>query len=195
MIRPIIPALALFALASPVFAAPVEVTRFIATGATLTPAHGSVGVTTTPGVDPTDLAMRPWLDAVSKELAATGYGPTGDANPDLVAEVRVERHTEHIERERGPVSVGVGGETGTYHSGFGLGIGFSLGGGAKDIVSTRLVVTLKDRATGANLWEARADSSENAKRKEAQVDVAAPRLAHALFAGFPGRSGETIKVK
>ena len=195
MIRSASILLAALAMPASGLAAPITVTRFIAANAALAPAHGRIGVTTVPGIDPTDLAQRPWLDAVASELGALGFAPTPDASPDLVAEVRVERGTRHVDRERPPVSIGMAGETGSYHSGFDLGIGFSLGGGARDMVDTRLVVTLKDRATGAALWEARAENTENAKHREAGIAVAASRLAHALFAGFPGRSGETIKVR
>jgi hypothetical protein len=112
-----------------------------------------------------------------------------------VAEVRVEREVQRAERQRGPVSVGVGGSTGGWNSGVGLGVGFNLGGGPKARVYTRLVVTIRSRATGLSLWEGRAENVEREKAKDAGVDRAAPRLAHALFSGFPGTSGATITVK
>ncbi len=189
----------------PAHAEPVTVTRFMAADAALVPPHGTFAVTTPAGVDPAALEWRPWIDAVARELAARGFAPavatTADAPPpDLVAEVRVDRQTEHIDRTRPPVSVGMSGETGSGysgfgHSGFGLGIGFSLGGGPRDLVTTHFVVTLRDRASGRPLWEARAENTENARGRRGGVDVAAPRLAQAVFTGFPGRSGETITVK
>ncbi|WP_353230572.1 DUF4136 domain-containing protein [Novosphingobium sp.] len=180
---------------APARADPVTVTRFIAPDAALAPAQGTIVITTAPGLDPAALDLRPWLDAVAHELAAKGFAVSSAANPDRIVEVRVERTTAHIDRTRGPVSVGVGGDSGGYRSGFGLGIGFSLGGGPKDLVTTRLVVVVRDRASGNPLWEARAENTENLRGKRGGVDVAAPRLAAAAFTGFPGRSGQTITVK
>jgi hypothetical protein len=89
----------------------------------------------------------------------------------------------------------VGGGTGGWNSGVGIGLGFNLGGGPRSLVITRLAVTIRDRATGQALWEARADNTEKEGAKAAAVDQAAPRLAHALFSGFPGASGATITVR
>lgn len=188
---------ALFALtlaATPAWAAPVSITRFVAPELVL-PAHGSIAVTTTSGIDPTALEYRPWLDAVAHALTGLGYTPSAAVDPDCVAEVRLERQTAHQDRTRPPVSVGLGGASGGYHSSFGLGIGFSLGGGPKDLVTTHLAVIIRDRASGKPLWEGRAENTEDAKSKKGSVEEAAPRLAAALFAGFPGKSGETVTVK
>jgi len=178
---------------TPALADPVSVTRFIAADGA--PARGSFAVTTTPGVDPTALEARPWLDAVAQTLATLGFTQSAETNPDLVVEVRVDRQTRHIDRAHPPVSVGMAGEGGSYHSSFGMGIGFTLGGGPKDLVATHLVVTIRDRASGRPLWEGRADNTENAHGKRGAIDQAAPRIAQAVFAGFPGKSGETITVK
>ena len=151
--------------------------------------------TAAPGTDPNSLETRVWLNAVEAELAALKFGTATPGAADAVAEVRVERDVQRTERQRGPVSVGVGGSTGGWHSGVGLGLGFNLGGGPKARVYTRLVVTIRSRATGLSLWEGRAENVENEKAKSAAVDQAAPRLAHALFSGFPGTSGATITVK
>lgn len=180
--------------AAPALAAQITITRFVAPELA-TPAHGTIAVTTPSGIDPTALENRPWLDAVAHDLTGLGYTPSTAVDPDLVAEVRVERQTMHQDRTRPPVSVGVGGASGGYHSSFGLGIGFSLGGGPKDMVTTRLSVIIRDRATGKPLWEARAENTENAKSKNGAVEGAAPRLSAALFGGFPGKSGETVTVK
>ena len=188
---------ALFALslaATPAYAAPVTVTRFVAPEL-VAPAHGSIAVTTPSGVDPTALEYRPWLDAVAQALTGLGYTPSTAVDPDSVAEVRVERQTAHRDRTHPPVSVGLGGASGGYHSSFGLGIGFSLGGGPKDMVTTHLSVIIRDRASGKPLWEGRAENTEDAKSKNGMAEGAAPRLVAALFAGFPGKSGETVTVK
>lgn len=188
--------LAAFALAaSPALAAPVEVTRFHTPDSITTLGRSAVAVIAAPGTDPSSLETRVWLQAVEAELAALRFGTATPGAADAVAEVRVEREVQRTERQRGPVSVGVGGSTGGWNSGVGLGVGFNLGGGPKARVYTRLVVTIRSRATGLSLWEGRAENVEREKAKEAAVDQAAPRIAHALFSGFPGTSGATITVK
>lgn len=186
------PALVSPALARP---APVDVTRFH-TAQTLPRLNGAaVIIEPVRGGGATGLEARVWEDAVARQLAAAGFGSATPGAADAVAEVLVERETLRRERTRGPVSVGVGGATGSYGGGVGLGVGFNLGGGPKDTIFTRLSVRIRDRRTGEALWEGRAETRDKATAREAAPAVAAPRLAAALFAGFPGTSGETITVK
>ncbi|MCW1382385.1 DUF4136 domain-containing protein [Novosphingobium sp. KCTC 2891] len=192
--RRLLPLLAFLA-AAPALAAPVEVTRFHTPDTIAILGKGAVFVTGAPGTDPASLENRVWLDAVARELAAQGWGFATAGAADRVIEVRVERQTLRRDRQRGPVSVGVGGSTGGWHSGVGLGVGFDLGGRPKDLVATRLSVVIRDRLTGRALWEGRAENTEKAGGKLASAEPAARRMAHALFAGFPGTSGATITVK
>lgn len=184
-------------MATPVLAkpAPIDVTRFH-TAQTLPRLKGAaVIVEAAPGGDQASLENQVWLAAVQKELFASGFGSATPGAADLVAEVRVNREVLKREKQRGPVSVGVGGSTGSYGGGVGLGVGINLGGGPKEYVVTQLSVRIRDRRTGEALWEGRAENREKAKAKEAEPALAAPRLAHALFSGFPGTSGDTITVK
>ena len=183
--------------ASPALAktAPVEVTRFHTAQTLPRLKDAAVIVEAYPGGDPASLEDSVWRGAVARELSAAGFGSATPGAADGIAEVRVEREVVRRERSRGPVSVGVGGSTGSYGGGLGVGLGLNLGGGPKDIVLTRLSVRIRDRMTGEALWEGRAETRENAKAKEAAPALAAPRLARALFTGFPGTSGETITVK
>jgi hypothetical protein len=93
----------------------------------------------------------------------------------------------------------VGAGSGGWHRGgtsvgLGVGLGFPLGGSKDRIaVENELSVTIRDRATGEALWEGR--STLRTGKKGADSPETAARLASALFAGFPGRSGETIEVK
>ncbi|WP_372731198.1 DUF4136 domain-containing protein [Novosphingobium sp.] len=175
--------------------APVDVTRFH-TAQTLPRLKGAaIIVELAPGSDPASLEDGLWREAVARELTAAGFGSATPGAADGIAQVMVERETIRRENRRGPVSVGVGGQTGGWGSGLGVGLGFNLGGGPKDVVLTRLSVRIRDRVSGEALWEGRAETRENAKAKEAAPALTAPRLAHALFTGFPGTSGETISVK
>lgn len=197
--RILLTALALMSIAPVAMAAPIEVTRFHTPDTLITLGRGAVAVVAAPGTDNGtyggSLETRIWLAAVEAELAALRFGSATPGAADLVAEVRVERHSERTERRGGPVSVGVGGNTGGWNSGLGLGLGFNLGGVPRNVVMTRLAVTIRNRATGLSLWEARAENTEKASSKAGSVDQAAPRMARALFSGFPGTSGATIKVR
>ncbi|MFM9935626.1 MAG: DUF4136 domain-containing protein [Novosphingobium sp.] len=195
MARSPLAALALVAAVPSAMAAPIEVTRFHTPDSLVTLGRGAVAVVGAPGTDPASLETRVWLQAVEAELAALHFGSATPGAADCFAEVRLERQTERTERRRGPVSVGVGGATGGWNSGVGLGVGFNLGGGPRALVITRLAVTIRSRATGQALWEGRADNTEKDGAKLAAIDQAAPRMAHALFSGFPGTSGATITVK
>jgi|KBSSwiStaDraftv2_1062776.scaffolds.fasta_scaffold967713_2 hypothetical protein len=187
-------------LAAPLVAqgAPVEVTRFSKPDTMARLGHGAVAVVSVSagaGVDPQSLADQPWLQAVQREVAGLGMGAATPGAADIVAEVDVQRQTQVRGGGNGPVSVGVGGGTGGWSSGVGLGLGFNIGGGPRRVDATRLHVILRDRASGEPLWEGRAENSEKAGSKGASADVLAPRMARALFAGFPGKSGDTITVK
>ncbi|MET0178896.1 MAG: DUF4136 domain-containing protein [Novosphingobium sp.] len=199
---PLLLILALLGLSAPALAAAkVEVTRFH-TPATLTQlGPGAVEVVAAPGIDGASLETRVWLDAVARELAAQGFTATGAGAAPRVAEVRLTRDAVEGAGRRSPVSIGVGGGVGSgggYYRGgssvgLGLGLGFGLGGGSRDAVESELSVTIRDRASGAALWEGRASTRAKAKSRDAAQT--AQRLARALFAGFPGRAGETIEAR
>ena len=199
---------ALIALSYPAMAAaPVEVTRFHtpATLAQLSP--GWVEVVPAAGIDARSIETRGWLDAVARELAAQGFAASApQPSVGRIAEVRLTRDAVPGSERRGggsSVSIGIGGGSGGgWHRGgggsvgVGLGVGFPLGGNrsrGKQDVESELSVTIRDKATGAPLWEGR--SSLRTAQRDADKPETAVRLAHALFAGFPGKSGETIEVK
>lgn len=175
--------------------APIDVTRFH-TEQTLPRLKGAaVIIEFAPGSDPASLEDGLWREAVLRELAAAGFGSATAGAADGIVQVMVERETIQRENRRSPVNVGVGGQTGGWGGGMGVGLGINLGGGPRAVVMMRLSVRIRDRVTGDALWEGRAETRENAKAKEAAPAIAAPRLARALFAGFPGTSGESITFK
>jgi len=190
------PALVLFALgacASPT--GPVEVTRFHAPEKVALLGQGSIAVEAAPGMDADSLELASYRAAVGRELIKLGYNEVAPGLGTQVAEVRMRRAVLSPEAQRGPVSVGVGGSTGSYGSGIGLGLGIDLSGKPKDQVLTELAVTIRQRLTGEPIWEGRAQFSVKAGAPLAETQLAAGKLAEALFAGFPGESGETIEVK
>lgn len=135
----------------------------------------------------------PYLAAVARELQAIGYTDT-KAPSDVIADIVLATNTRTPPKQS-PVSVGVGGSTGSYGSGVGLGIGINLGGGPKAQVETTLSVKIRRRTDNLVIWEGSAVQSAAAKSPAAQPGIAASKLAAALFQGFPGTSGETIQVK
>lgn len=176
------------------YASPVEVTRFSApTAAQL--GSGTIAVRAAPGEAGGTLEFSAYEQAVAKELARLGYTLAQAGPAAQVAEVRVGRVQLAPGDRRGPVSVGVGGSTGSYGSGVGLGIGLDLTPPPKPVIQTELGVTIRDNATGQSLWEGRADFGASTDSPLADRQAAAARLAEALFGGFPGASGQTITVK
>lgn len=170
-----------------------EVTRFHLGGQF---ARGPISVEP---IDPTQagsLEFRAQAAAVSRELARLGWTVVpGVGQAEQVATVYIERGTREALARRSPVSVGVGGSTGSFGSGVGLGLGFNLGGNRdRGVVATMMEVRLKRRSDGTAFWEGRA--IDEAPADDPTVGPAAiDRLTYALFRDFPGVSGETIRVE
>jgi hypothetical protein len=174
--------------------APVEVTRF----------HGGDvarqgAVLVVPG-DPalaSSLEFRTTANAVAAALRRTGYAvlDEGTAGSAIEAVVDLARETmQPVDAGRSPVSVGVGGSTGSFGSGVGIGIGIDLSGKPKPVVLTRLRVQLRRASDHVAFWEGRAETQAKEGTPAAQPGLAAGKLADALFAGFPGQSGVTVRV-
>lgn len=180
---------------APALARRAEVTRFHTPETLARLGDARVAVVAAPGTDAAGLETAIWLAAVERALPAPQLALAAPDGAQVFAEVRVEQRTWRVERNRGGVSVGVGGSTGGYGSGVGLGIGIDLSGPPPEQLETTLSVTLRDKASGQALWEGRAVQTVKAKSKDADPTRAADKLARALFTGFPGRSGETISVK
>ncbi len=173
---------------------PVSATRFHAPDVTPL-GKGEIVVEPAPGGDPASLEWQTYSAAVMRQLQLLGYSEGKSGTSAQVAQVRLARRTVQPERSSSPVSVGVGGSTGTYGSGLGLGIGLNLSPKPAAQVETDLAVSIRSRASGATLWEGRASFTVSAKSPLATTALAAPKMSEALFAGFPGQSGETIEVK
>jgi Domain of unknown function (DUF4136) len=177
---------------------PVEVTRYNRVAEGIPYGSGSYSVAISGDTQnalglSSSLAASPYLAAVAREMQRIGYSEKATGG-DVVAEVSVLT-TNRAADARSPVSVGVGGSTGSYGSGIGLGIGINLGGGPKAHVETTLSVKIRRRTDNLVIWEGSAVQSAGAKSPAAQQGIAASKLATALFQGFPGKSGETILVK
>lgn len=194
-IAPLAAALALSACATTPYTGPVEVTRFVAPD----PAglgQGTIAITF-PDEVKNENARSAFATAVAAELTRLGYTVVAEgASAGQVAAIRTARTpitAAPVER-RGPVNVGVGGQTGGFGSGLGMGVGINLGGGREGAnASTELSVRI-GRADGTTLWEGRAQLATGVKSPYSQVDASARTLAAGLFRNFPGGNGDTVTI-
>lgn len=175
---------------------PVEVTRFHLPD-TSRLGSGTIAVEPAQGLDGSSIEFRTYAGAVARELQRIGYSEliAGSQNSQQVAVLAVERRNLRPGRDGSPVSVGMGGSTGSYGSGVGVGIGVNLSGPPPEQVETRMSVMIRDRATNQTLWEGRASFAVKATSPLASTSLGAAKIAEALFRDFPGQSGETILVK
>jgi hypothetical protein len=204
MFHPRIPAIRAAALGGALFAGlalsacsttsggPVQVTRFhldqpIAPGAIAVETGPAIGAASAPGspTAPDSLELSTYNNIVAGELTRIGF--TAAPNPaaaELIATVSVDRGSRPDMRPHGAaVSFGIGGASFGRRSGFGGGVG------------TTAPVQIKRRSEGTVIWEGRAVTEAPGQSPESQPQPAVAKLAHALFAGFPGQSGRTITVK
>jgi hypothetical protein len=177
------------------YTGPVEVTRFVADQAEGL-GRGTIALAFPD--DSGDLATRAaFASAVSAELTRLGYTVVPEGSPaGQIATIRTARKPiAAAEQTRsGPVNVGIGGQTGSYGSSLGVGVGIDLGGGRESpSVVTYLSVRIA-RADGRVLWEGRAELTTGVKSPYSQTATSARTLAAGLFKDFPGLNGETVTI-
>lgn len=174
---------------------PVEVTRFHV----VTPdTRGSFAVEPNALVLDTGIEYQNYASAVAGQMERVGFTQTAGTGPnasDYRVIVLLTRDTREAMARRSPVSVGVGGSTGSYGSGLGLGIGIDLSGKPKNAIIMTLSVQIRRRSDSAAIWEGRAVTEVRQGTPAAQPGIAAAKLADALFRDYPGVSGRTITVK
>ncbi len=173
---------------------PVEVTRFHVEDVSPL-GKGTIAVEPAAGADANSLEWQTYRGAVMRQLILVGYAEAAPGSGAQVATLKLARSTILPDGSSGPVSVGLGGSTGSYGSGLGVGVGFNLSPKPKAMVATDLAVSIRDRASGKVLWEGRASFTVGSGSPLASTGLAAPKMAEALFQGFPGNSGETILVQ
>ncbi|WCT72332.1 DUF4136 domain-containing protein [Sphingomonas naphthae] len=143
-----------------------------------------------------NLEYETYAGAVNGELARNGFTPAPRGTAELVAVVDVQRQYSAGPIKPPPFSIGIGG--GTFGRNVGVGGGVTLPVGkarATELVQTNLAVQIKRRSDNTVIWEGRAVTQAKGGTEQAAAANAAPKLAAALFGGFPGESGRTISVK
>jgi hypothetical protein len=164
----------------------VDVEHFQADGAETQLGHGAIAVVSGAGGNLTARDNAIFEAAVVDQLAKAGYDvvkpdPTGGQ----IAELRVIRDVlVPEERKRNPVSGEMSVGVGSHGSGMGLGIAIDLTKPKKALLSTRLEARIRDRASGAVLWEGHASIATRDESSRWNDDAIAARLAAALFADF-----------
>ncbi|MFK7843144.1 MAG: hypothetical protein AB8B54_12840 [Sphingorhabdus sp.] len=178
-------------------APPVDVTRFHnAQDAAIIAGSVSIEANDPDQGHSRSLEYATYNAALLRELQRIGFSEarSGSENSEYIARYTLERSQISAGGSRSPVSVGVGGSTGSYGSGVGLGIGINLGGRPKDKIATDLSVRIAKREGNIVVWEGRASVEAKDGSPASQPGLAAAKLTEALFRDFPGESGTTIRV-
>ena len=158
------------------------------------------------------LEFQSYADLVGRQLAQEGYRPaTSAANADLLVRVgyAIDTGRERVRSSGFGAGYGFGyspfyGRRGRFggYGGFGrssFAYGFydpwSFGPGFNDIDSytvftTELQMKIDDQRSGANVFDGRAEALSRTR----QLNRVLPNLVEAMFTGFPGRSGETVRI-
>lgn len=180
---------------------PVHVTRYHL-GAPLE--HGTLTVEPAVRGGPASLEFETYGNAVQAELLGQGYtAAAANAPAQYLAVVGYTNTLREGPPKPPPFTIGIGGggyTGGGYRGGGGVGIGggvsFPVGKArSNDIVITELSVQIRRRSDGTVIWEGRAQTEAGERTPAAQPAMAAAKLAHALFLGFPGESGRSITIR
>jgi hypothetical protein len=172
---------------------PVQVTRFHLDGA-VTP--GTIALSPAIGLE-----RQTYEAAVTRELNRLGFANADSPVARYVVAVDIQRDSRDNGQRRSPFSIGLGGGVGGGgYRGGGVGVGggvsFPIGKRrSSETVFTRISVRITERATGATVWEGRADTMASSNAPASQPGLAADKLATALFRDFPGVSGRTVTVQ
>lgn len=175
---------------------PTEVTRYRADEV----GRGTIALVPDEGID-NGPEYQVYALAVGDALSKQGYTLVPDGSNSVYV-AKIGFHTEaRPVRERSPFSIGLGGGTwsgnrGGGGVGLGGGVSFPIGRGRdREDALSMLSVKINQRQGDLGVWEGRAQSRAIGVVGNAVADKLAPKLAAALFTGFPGESGRTIEVK
>lgn len=142
-----------------------------------------------------------YASLIGERLGALGYipargsggnGGSGDGEPRIIAKIGYDVvEVAPLKKNGSGLRVGLGVGGGGRHVGGGLGTSFDLSGGPKPEYMRRLTLVMTDRETGQRLFEGHVES----RGRTGDLALVMPSLVDAMFTGFPGQSGTTIRVK
>ena len=174
---------------------PTEVTRYRVDEV----GRGTIALVPDQGID-NGPEYQAYALAVGDALSKQGYTLVPDGSKSVyVAKIGFRADARPV-RERSPFSIGLGGGTWSGGRGGGVGLGggvsFPIGRGRqREDVASLLSVKINQREGDLGVWEGRAQSRAIGVVGSSEAGKLAPKLATALFTGFPGESGRTIEVK
>ncbi|MCJ1962584.1 DUF4136 domain-containing protein [Novosphingobium mangrovi (ex Hu et al. 2023)] len=181
----------------------VQVSRFVRAD-TLAEAlgHGPIKVVTTAQdngpegdwVDPSERAR--FEAAVVNSLVNAGYDTLNTTGPDTqVAALTIrQRVLVPAEMDHKPVSGAAAVSVGTLGTAYGLSVNVDMSKPRTALVSTRLELTIRDRAEGKVLWEGKAEMATYEGDEDWSEAAIATRLADALLDRFPDGEPVTVPV-
>ena len=173
---------------------PVDVTRFHRANE-VTMAPGSYRIETPSQYAAGSLEASAWNQAVAAELNKLGFTQaSGTATYSVTVGHARTMIDPALGGRRSPVSVGVGGSTGSYGSGVGLGVGINLSGPPKPRIGYDLSVRISRSADKEVMWEGRASTETKKGSAADQPNLIATKMAQSLFKGFPGENGKSIRI-
>ncbi|WP_439534519.1 DUF4136 domain-containing protein [Polymorphobacter sp.] len=149
-----------------------------------------------PGAGPT-LEEQQRQNAVSAELARLGFRPVpNDGKSAYVATLRAEQSSHEGAPQGSRFSIGLGGGTFGRNVGVGGGVNIPVGGerAGPRVFGNLVMLEIKRRSDNSIVWEGRAMQEVSEKAGGASLNAAVPQLVRALFDGFPGPSGQMVKV-
>jgi hypothetical protein len=154
------------------------------------------------------LEFQRYAALVAQQLQARGYAPAANVqSANMIVQFGYQVGPGQMRYVSDPFygSHGYGGlydpfYSPFYYPRFGLGSPyywgwndpFWYGGGVNSYVEYHSGVDLHIRATGTN--QPLFDGNAQARSETNRLDVVVPSLVDALFTGFPGRSGEVVKI-
>ncbi len=175
----------------------VDSDTFVSDGALAQLGKGKIAIVAAPGTTADASDEAAYEAALIDQLVKAGYDT---ASPDpaggQVVELRIVRDTlVPAEQKRKPVSGEASIGVSNYGTSYGLAVGVDLTKPKKALLSTRLEARIKDRASGATLWEGHAviDTRDGDDRWNEQA--IATRLAAALFDGFPTGAATRVAAR
>lgn len=151
------------------------------------------------------LEFQRYATLVTQQLTAHGYSPAANAeNANMIVQLGYRVGPGQMRYESDPFGYDpfYGPGSRFFYPRFGFGFGspfyygwggsFGYGAGVDSYVEFQSEAELHIRAAGTQqpLFDGRAQARSQTNR----LDVLVPDLVQALFTGFPGQSGETVKI-
>jgi len=161
--------------------------HFVGDGALAALGHGAIAVITAPGSGAEPREQATYEAAIVDQLAKAGYDTvTPDPKGGQVVEVAlVHDMLQPAEEKHSPLSGSMSAGVSNRGSMMGMSLNYDATKPRGALISTHIEIRIRDRVSGAALWESRADIATREGDSHWNDTLIATRLAAALFAEFP----------